>query len=263
MRALITWASSWFGEEFAKQLAKKWYDLILVARSTDKLERLSLELSKKYNIKATYFIADLSTFEWIKNLCDKVIEKEEIDLLINNAGKWDLNGFLSSSLEELESMMILNMGSATFQSHSMINKWIREQKSGKIINVASIASFLFDWTFPLYSATKAFMRSISYWLDSIVEDARMSDKIKIQCLCPWLSKTHFFADEITEKEMENLGFMEANMVVKESLEALEKNEFLVIPWVENRVTIEYYKSVDPFEIRKWTKQLIKNYNLHF
>jgi short-subunit dehydrogenase len=263
MKALITGASSGFGAEFAKQLAKKWYDLILVARNEDKLKEIWDKLSLEYSIKTQVFKADLGTFKWIESLCYDVIDKEDIDLLINNAGRWNLNGFLSSDFEDLESMMVLNMWSATLQSQRIINKWIKEERSGKIINLASLASFLFDWTFPLYSPTRTFIRGISYWLDSVIEDAWASDKIKIQCLCPGFTKTNFFAGEISLEDMDKLWFMEPREVVKESLDALERNEFLVIPWEKNKESAEYYKNTDPFKVRKETKQLVKDYNLHF
>jgi short-subunit dehydrogenase len=261
MRALITWASTGFGAEFARQLATKWYDLILVARSTDKLKTLTEELSNKYSIKATYFTADLWTLEWIKKLCDEVIDKEDIDLLINNAWRWNLNWYLNSTFDDLQSMMILNMSTIVHQSQRIVNKWIKENKAWKIINVASIASYLFDWTFAMYSATKAFARSISYWIDSAIEDAGAN--IKIQCLCPWLSKTNFMWDEFTQEQLTSFWFMEASDVVKESIDALETWEFIVIPWEHNKEIVKKYLIEDPFMIRKGSKELVKQTWLHF
>lgn len=261
MKALITWASSGFGAEFAKQLATKWYDLILIARSTDKLKEISEELSNKHSINATYFTADLWTVEWIKSVCDEIIDKENIDLLINNAGRWNLNWYLNSTFDDLQSMMVLNMSTIVHLSQRAVNKWIKEEKAWKIINVASIASYLFDWTFAMYSATKSFARNISYWIDSAIKNTWAN--IQVQCLCPWLTKTNFMGPEFSMEQLDNFGFMEASDVVKESLNALETWEFIVIPWEHNKKQVEYYKNTDPFEIREGVQNLVKNTWLHF
>jgi short-subunit dehydrogenase len=263
MKALITWASSWLGAEFAKQLAQKWYDLILVARNIDNLKEVGQNISKDYWVKTEIFSIDLWTIEWIKEVCDKIIDKEDIDLLINNAWRWNLNWYLTSTFDDIQSMLTLNMSTIALLSQRIVNKWIEENKNWKIINVASIASFLFDWTFALYSATKAFVRSISYGIDSAIEDAWFTHKIKVQCLCPWLTKTNFMWPEFSMEYLSKLWFMESKDVVKESLNALETGEFLVIPWPQNKVSVDYYKSVDPFEERKWTKDFVKRTGLHF
>jgi short-subunit dehydrogenase len=261
MKALITWASSWFGAEFARQLAEKWYDLILVARSADKLKAISWELSQKYSINATYFVADLWNTNWIQSVMEDVIDKEDIDLLINNAGRWNLNWLLQSSFEDLREMMTLNMFNMVFLSQKIINKWIIEKKPWKIINVASIASFLFDWVFPLYSATKSFARNISYGFDNTLED--IAPYIKIQCLCPWLSKTNFMGPEFTNEQLDSFWFMEASDVVRESITALDINEFLVIPWEKNKESVKFFQTAPIEEIRKINKEFAKNTGLHF
>jgi short-subunit dehydrogenase len=107
------------------------------------------------------------------------------------------------------------------------------------------------------------VRSMSYGIDSSIEDAWASHKIKIQCLCPWLTKTNFMWPEFSMEYLDKLWFMEVSDVVKESLDALETWEFLVIPWAQNKVSVDYYKTVDPFEERKWTKDFVKRTWLHF
>lgn len=257
MKALITWASSWFGAEFARQLAAKWYDLILAARSTDKMIELWEELKAKYSISYEVFTVDLWELAWIEKLCDEVIDKEDIDLLINNAWRWNLNWLLASTDIDQASMMTLNMTTIVVQSKRIINKWIKENKNWKIINICSTSSFLFDWTWPLYAATKAFVRSISYWFDAAIEEAGAEDKIKIQCLCPWFTKTKFMWDKFSDEELGKMWFMEANEVVTASINALETWEFIVIPWVRNQEKVKYFQTAPIKEIRKWNTEFKK------
>ena len=257
MRALITWASSWFGAEFAKQLAAKWYDLILAARSTDKMVELWEELKAKFWISYEVYTVDLWEYSWIENLCNDIIDKREIDLLINNAWRWNLNWFLNSTDEDHASMMTLNMMTLVLNSKRYVKKLIKENKKWKIINVASLASFLFDWTWPLYSATKAFARSISYWIDATIEEVWKQDDIKIQCLCPWLTKTHFMWDKFTMSDLDKFWFMEASEVVEISLNALEKDEFIVIPWEQNQESAKHFHNTPIKEVRKEMQALKK------
>lgn len=249
MKALITWASSWFGAEFARQLAAKGYDLILVARNTEKLTALWEELKGKYWIEYKEYAVDLWSFVWIENLCEDIIENEDIDLLINNAGRGNNNWFLTSTDVDQAQMMILNMTTIVLQSKRILKKWIREDKKWKIINVCSVSSFLFEGTWPLYSATKAFVRSISYWLDAVIEEAWKKDDIHIQCLCPGFAKTSFMGENFTDEDLEKLWFMEVDEVIKESLEALEKNEFIVIPWEANQDLVKWFQSAPTAEVR--------------
>lgn len=257
MRALITWASSWFGAEFARQLAAKWYDLILAARRTEKMIELWEELKEKFWINYEVFTVDLWDLTWIQKLCDEVIDKKDIDLLINNAWRWNLNWFLASTDEDQASMMVLNMTTIVIQSKRIINKWIKENKKWKIINLCSTSSFLFDGNFPLYSATKAFVRSVSYWLDAVIEENGKQDDIHIQCLCPGLTKTAFMGEKFTMEELDKMWFMDADEVIRISLEALEKNEFIVIPWEHNKESVKFFQTASTKEVREKNRQVKK------
>lgn len=259
MKALITWASSWLGAEFAKQLAQKWYDLILVARREEKMIELWEELKSEFGINYEVYGADLWTKEWIKQICQEIIEKKEIDLLVNNAWTGNPKWLLKASDETIEWVMNLNMNAVVFLSKSYINKLIENNKNWKIINVASTASFLFDWTFQLYSASKAFVRSISYWFDSAIEEAGFKDKIHIQCLCPSFIKTPFAGlnKVLTEQQLEEMWFLEPSFVVKESLDALEKNELIVLPWNSSKKNIEDFKVLSTEELRKTNRWFVQ------
>ena len=257
MRALVTWASSWFGAEFAKQLAEKWYDLILAARSKDKLEALWNELSQKHWIKTQVYTVDLWNMEWIDKICSEIIDKEDIDLLINNAWRWNPEWLLDSTEENLESMMTLNMFTIVFLTQRMTNRWLNTTKKWRIINVGSTSAFLFDWVFPLYAATKAFVRSISSWFNSTLEDIEGHD-IKIQCLCPWLTKTNFMwlEERYTSEELTSFWFMDAPDVVKISLDKLDSWEEVVITWERNKETVKWFGIAPIEEQRKAHKEFV-------
>lgn len=257
MRALVTWASSWFGAEFSRQLAAKWYDLILAARSTDKLEALAKELSEKHWIEAEVFTVDLWNLDGINKICNEIIEKRDIDLLINNAWRWNPEWLLESSEDNLASMMTLNMSTIVFLSQKMINKWLNTTKKWRIINLWSTSAFLFDWVFPLYAATKAFVRSISSWFVSTLEDIEGHD-IKIQCLCPWLTITNFMwlEERYSKEDLVKLGFMDSDEVVRISLENLDSWEEIIIPWERNNEQVKWFGTAPIAEQRKAHKDFV-------
>src|SRR3954454_10782217 len=138
---LITGASSGIGEAFARKLAGQGHDLLLVARSDDKLIALCNELGLNHNVRAQYFIADLSEPDAPARLLAETRERNlEIDLLINNAGFGSMGEFAALDLDRELNMIDLNVRSLVQLTHLFLQP-MREHKSGSIINVASTASF--------------------------------------------------------------------------------------------------------------------------
>ena len=156
MRALITGASSGIGKDIAKVLAKKGYDLVLVARDENRLEQVKEEL-KVYKVEIESIVMDLSKEENCKELHKKV---NNIDVLINNAGFGDCGNFTKTSLDKEISMIQTNI----IAYHILTKLYLIDMKAkgeGKILNVASIAGFMPGPLMSTYYATKAYVVRLS------------------------------------------------------------------------------------------------------
>ena len=226
--ALVTGASSGIGEAFARQLAKKKTNLILVARSLDKLEQLAKELCNQYQIKTTVITQDLSQNSAGQAVFEQVqAQNLSIDLLINNAGFGDYGAFCDRPLSKQMSMIQLNIA-AVVELTGLFLPLMHQQGSGSIINVASIASFQPIPYMSVYAATKAFILSFSesLWAEN-------KDKgVKVLVSCPGPTESNFydqadFPDSATGPSGMNL--VSTDQVVTETLKALEQEQPTIVP----------------------------------
>lgn len=217
MKALITGASSGIGREMAKILAKKGYDLVLVARDEEKLNTLKKELNT--NIKL--ITMDLSIEENCKRLH---AENPDIDLLINNAGFGDCGNFTATSLDKEISMINTNITAY----HILTKLYLIDMKKvnkGHILNVASIAGFMPGPLMSTYYATKSYVVRLS---EGIREELkREKSNVKISILCPGPVKTNF-----TKVANVRFNLREANSptVAKYAIDHL--NRFYIIPGLD-------------------------------
>lgn len=180
MFTLITGASSGIGYELAYQYAKNGHDLILTARSTDKLSHLKSELQKTYKIQIEIFTCDLSVRNSATQLYSEIKQRGlSINGLVNNAGVGDHTEFEKSDLSRTLEMIQLNITSLTELTHLFTKELIHNSPS-RILNVASVASFLPGPMMAVYYATKAYVLSFS---DAI--QAELKDKhVSVTALCP-------------------------------------------------------------------------------
>ncbi|MEL6393832.1 MAG: SDR family oxidoreductase, partial [Bacteroidota bacterium] len=155
--ALITGASSGIGAEFARQLAAKKRDLVLVARSQDKLNEIAEQLQRQHSIRAHVISQDLTEPGAAASIARQVEELGiVIDLLINNAGFGDYGSFSESVLERQTGMIQLNITALVELTHAFLPKMLERQQGG-IINVSSIAGFQPMPYWSVYAASKAFV----------------------------------------------------------------------------------------------------------
>jgi uncharacterized protein len=226
--ALITGASMGIGEEFARQLAQKGYDLILVARSQDKLQAIAADLTNRHNIKAQVITADLT----MPQACLKVFEQVQaegitVDLLINNAGFGDYGEFSQSDGPKQTAMVQLNVQALVDLTH-LVLPTMQARKNGNIINVASIAAFQSMPYLSVYAATKAFVLSFSTALWAETKD----QGIHVQCLCPGATESNFDVVSGLDSAFANSKnapkLATAASVVQESLKALDHKQVVVV-----------------------------------
>ncbi|MEL6930800.1 MAG: SDR family oxidoreductase [Cyanobacteria bacterium J06600_6] len=225
--ALITGASSGIGETFARELAAKGNDLILVARSQEKLEALAAELSAKDQIKTVVITQDLAQSGAGQSVFDRVqTEGLTVDLLINNAGFGDYGAFSDRPLSKMMTMVQLNIG-AVVELTGLFLPLMQARKAGAIMNISSIAGFQPIPYMSVYAASKAFVLNFSEALWSENKDLG----IKIIAVCPGPTESKFydradFPDSATG--LNGMTMASAEQIVTESLKALEKGQSNVV-----------------------------------
>src|SRR5260221_7684573 len=185
---LITGASSGIGEVFARKLAARGHNLLLVARSEDKLISLCNDLGRNQSIHAQYVAMDLSEADASARLFEETQKRGlEIDFLINNAGFGSMGDFSDLELARELNMIDLNVRSLVDLTHRFLGP-MRARKRGSIINVASTAGFQAVPFMATYAATKAFVLSFS---EALWEENRPYG-VKVMALCPGVTDTNFF-----------------------------------------------------------------------
>lgn len=221
---LITGASSGIGEAFARRLAAEKHNLVLVARSEDKLRRLCNELRVKHEITADFVAIDLIDFEADERLFRET-EKHglDVDWLINNAGFGSAGDFASLDLERELEMINLNVCALVALTHRYLQK-MRERRRGTIINVSSAAGFQPVPFMATYAATKAFVSSFS---EAIAEENRPFG-IQILALCPGPTKTNFFEASKIKYPVQIKGQQTVDEVVGTAMDAVQAGRTKVV-----------------------------------
>ena len=184
---LITGASSGIGLEMAKQLAAKNFHLILVARSEDKLVEIQKELKSQFKVEVEYLLYDLSEPNAAQDLYKLVIAHNYLVTgLINNAGFGNYGNFVESSLKQDEEMIAVNI-TALVGLTKLFGADMVKAGNGKIMNVASLLSFLPFPYYSVYSATKSFVLAFTETVAAEMEGTGVT----ITALCPGTVETPF------------------------------------------------------------------------
>ncbi|MEM7194377.1 MAG: SDR family oxidoreductase [Pseudomonadota bacterium] len=187
--ALITGASGGIGKALAEIHARNGGDLVLVARSEDKLNDIKSQLESDYAISATVIAEDLSN----PDSADRLFEKTEslgleIDVLINNAGFGGHGLFHNRNLDEEQAMMQVNMNTLTRLTHHYLQGMVARRR-GRVLNVSSTASFMPGPLQAVYYATKAYVTSFSQAVAQEIEEFGVT----VTALCPGAVDTGFVA----------------------------------------------------------------------
>ena len=230
---LITGASSGIGEAFARRLAARGQNLLLVARSEDKLMTLCNELGRLKSIHAQFVAMDLSQPDAPARLFAETQTRGlTIDFLINNAGFGSIGDFATLDLARELNMIDLNIRSLVELTHRFLAP-MRERKSGAIINVASTAGFQPVPFMATYAATKAFVLSFS---EALWEENRPYG-IKVMALCPGVTETNFFAAAKMQKPPGRVS-QSPEEVVDTALRGLRRGRSHIISGLPNYLMIQ-------------------------
>ena len=186
--AVVTGASSGIGTEIAKCLARQGYDMVLVARRRDRLEKLKKYLSKRYDTDSIIIEEDLSGREGCERLYEK-ISGLDVEVFVNNAGFGDAGNFAETDPDKDIQMIDVNVKAVHILTKLMVT-YFREKKEGYLLNVASSAGLFPAGPFmATYYATKAYVTSLT---SAVAEELREEgSKVYVGALCPGPVNTEF------------------------------------------------------------------------
>ena len=231
--ALITGASSGIGEAFARKLAAQGRNVLLVARSEDKLITLCNELGRLSSVRAQYVALDLSLPDSPARLFEETQKRGLIiDLLINNAGFGAFGDFTTIDLARQLNMIDLNIKAVVDLTYRFLAP-MRERKQGAIINVASTAGFQPVPFMVTYAATKALVLSFS---EALWEENR-SYGVTIMALCPGATDTNFFEAARGRKPPGRIA-QTPEEVVDTALRGLARRKASVISGLSNLLMVQ-------------------------
>ena len=224
MIALVTGASSGIGRDIARELAKRKYNIIAVARNEEALNKLKKELEEMYKINVDIKAMDLVDRNRCRNLYEDVKEKYgTIDVLVNDAGFGTCGNFIDTDLNKELSMIDTNITALHILTKLFLQDMVKADK-GHILNVASIAGFMPGPLMATYYSTKAYVVRLTR---SIRQELFMiHSKVKISALCPGPVKTNF--NKVADVKF-NLLEANSKKVAKCAVRRMLMNRILIFP----------------------------------
>jgi uncharacterized protein len=235
--ALITGASSGIGAAFARQLAGRGYDLILVARREDRLRDLAGSLPATAEVLS----ADLTCEDGLTATERAIRMCERLELLVNNAGFGTLGRFWEADFDGQLRMHELHVMAAMRLTHAALKGMVPRGR-GAVINVSSVAAFGQSPGNVSYCATKAWMNSFTQGIE--LELKNIGSPVKVQALCPGFTHTEFHETlGMDQKKIPSMFWLDADEVVKTSLAELAGRKVIVLPGWRSKVGAALLKHV--------------------
>lgn len=243
---LITGASEGIGRCFAEEFAKQGHDLILVARNQEKLTELASRLQIQHAIKTTTYPADLTTPGAVETLL-KQIEQDghQVDILINNAGVMCVDDFVSCDFSRLQNLLRLNIEALVEMTHAFLPALV-SSGAGKIVNIASVASFIPTPKFAVYGASKAFVLSFS---EALMEETKHTG-VSVHCICPGFTDTKMLtAGNGLEALIPQFMKVTPESLVADAYQSIMKGEAIYIDKLHNKLLVQWAKWYPRFIVR--------------
>ena len=223
--SLVTGATAGIGHEFARQLASRGDDLVLVARDTARLEEVAADLRSTYGVQAEVLPADLTDPAQLATVEERLADRARpVDLLVNNAGFGLKQGFLDNDIETEQRQQDVLVRAVLRLSHAALGGMVERERGG-VINVSSVAAFLPRGT---YSAAKAWVNSFSAWAHNEYADRG----VNVMALCPGFVRTEFHerlgvADR--DSTAPKVLWLEADRLVHDALADFDHGKSVSIP----------------------------------
>ena len=249
--ALVTGASGGIGLELARALAKSGFDLVLVARRKDELDKLAKNLAKEHGIDATAIAKDLCDPKAADQLF-KELSGQTIDVLVNNAGVgafgkyWEIE--VARDLQQIQ----LNI-TALVHLTKLFLEPMMERKRGRILNVASTAAFQPGPLMAVYYATKAFVLSYSEAIATELEGTGVT----VTALCPGPTESGFQAAAKMQESglFKNLPVADGKSVAEAGVAGMLKGKAIVVPGLMNKIGIQANRFSPRAVVRKVVKRM--------
>jgi short-subunit dehydrogenase len=240
--AAITGASAGIGATFARTLAARGHDLILIARRKDRLEALAAELEKRHGAKSEIIAADLNQADELERVAQHLSALPDLAILVNNAGYGVTGQFAKSAYAGQEGMHLLHVMATLRLTHAVLAGMVA-RRSGAVINVASVAGFLTSPGAVSYGASKC-------WIQAFTEGIWMElhgtgSPVRVQALCPGYtySEFHDVAGMNRDRLASKSWWCSAEQVVEESLGGLDRDNVIVIPGLRYRLLVGIVMSI--------------------
>ena len=225
--SLITGATAGIGHAFATHLARRGYDLVLVARDRERLESVAKALREEFAVAVEVLPADLTVRSELATVEARLADPSRpVDLLVNNAGFGLKDRFLANDVEAEQAMLDLLVTAVLRLSHAALGPMV-ERGHGGIINVSSVAAFLPRGT---YGAAKAWVNRFSEW----AANEYRPRGVTVMSLCPGFTKTEFH-ERMGVKRGTGFMWLDVDMLVDRALADFEKGRVYSIPGVQYRV----------------------------
>ena len=259
--AVVTGASSGIGEEFARQLAARGYDLLLVARREDRLKTLAQKITATQGAAVETMPADLVTDEDRAAVAEHIRSAPNFGLLVNNAGFGASGMFHKVDLDVQDRMHRLHMLTTLALSHAALENLIaRPDADGRcgIINVSSVAGFEQAPGSVGYNATKAWMTSFTNGL--AIELTVQRSPVKVQALCPGFTYSEFHHRMAMDRSpIPKQFWLDAGFVVAESLRAFDRGQLIVVPGWRYKIIVAFLRATPGVLMRRISAALGRRY----
>lgn len=230
--ALITGASAGLGEEFARQLAGRGADLVLVARSADSLEQTATALRDAHGVSVEVLAADLVTEIGMQRVAARIADAQHpIDLLVNNAGFGLPLQFADNDIEDEMRHLRIHVEAPMRLMHAALG--VMRGRGGRIINVASVAGFISRST---YSACKQWLIGFSRWANA----EYTQDGVTVTAVCPGFTHTTFHERmglAPGHEGIPSIGWLNAADVVREGLRDAARGKAVSVPSLRYKAVV--------------------------
>lgn len=225
--ALVTGGSAGIGLAFARRLASEGYDLVLVARGTERLEKAAAEVAATHGTEVMTMSADLTDRPALQSVADRLADPARpVDLLVNNAGHGVHRSFLGSEAREQEEMLDVHCRAVLVLTHTAA-RTMASRGTGQIINVSSVAGF---GNLGTYSSVKAWVTSFSL---SVAPELQRKG-VQVMALCPGFVRTDLVGEALTAR-LPAAAWIGADRLVERALTDLRRGRTLSIPTVRYRI----------------------------
>jgi short-subunit dehydrogenase len=229
--ALVTGPTAGIGHAFAHHLARRGYDLVLVARDAQRLAAVAAELTSSYGVQVEVLPADLADRAQLALVEARLADRDRpVDLLVNNAGFGLKGRFLDNDADTETKMLDVLVTAVLRLTHAALGP-MAERGHGGVINVSSVAAFLPRGT---YAAAKAWVNSFTEW----AANEYRAQGVTVMSLCPGFTKTEFHERmDVARDSAPGFMWLDADFLVTKALKDFDKGRIFSIPGAQYKTVV--------------------------